>query len=792
MRHLPLVVGLLVLLALSLGWGLVQKERREVVSGMSGATGGAVSEPQWSNDSATGYLDGARRLIVPGRHPETFLVARQLAASGAFRQRTVEFDNPPDGRSTRMTAPTRGVLRLVASVGGGQQPAGVALETAVLNFSPAVQGAVALVLLLLGWRRFGWVGGVVASVCWLGLFPLVGSFQPGVVESRLLVAALGAAAALVVLGALRSSRSWDWILAGVFAGLAVWVRADLALPMTVALLAGGAAGLWRAGALAPLRLMTRACAVVVLVAWAVEFLPTQVDLRLEAVHVVHAFLLLGLGEAVAASREKMGTAKKGAFVFGGVAVGVWLAALLLGPTEGFFSLDPMAGRMPGAPEVQADDGFDTLAAGGLAAAASGAAYLLVVLLSVRCLVDPESRSAVRVASAVAAVLLLAWGFWQPHTLPLALAVAIGLVVAFLAGDCVETATEITGTEAPRFPSRPWELAGWAGCLLAVGFGLWAARPARGEDGKPLASETDAATVVLRDVAHWLRARNLADEPVLVAPPDSVAALGYLSDWKTVGSYHWENPEGTQGALRIASASSPDEALELLSRRGVTHLVLPSWDTSLDVLLASAYRSSAIPPQSFLAALRRWEPPRWLQPLAYPPPRLPGIEGLDVVVFKVVEEQDEVSARARLAEFLADTQRLDLASAVAGSLGEFQSDPNALVARAYVAMAANAPAAFREAFVPLPALMDAGGTDALSFDRRVSLLVVLAQAQEYDRAKALLENLMQELSVSNMRELSPNQLLRLVVLSRRAGVPFADRTLEEAALELLPRGVRNMR
>ncbi|WP_404421316.1 hypothetical protein [Nibricoccus sp. IMCC34717] len=793
LRPLLTVAGLVLLVATCVGWGVIQSRRLAVVANLTESHGGAVTVPEWTRETATGTVDGGRRLVVPGRNPETQQVIRQ-AAEGDHVQRRIEWDNPPEGRQTFQTAPTRWALQAVAAVEGAlaDAPRGVLLERAALHFSLWAQ-AVFGVLLVGGLARgFGFWAGVVGGVAWVTLAPLGLAFAPGVVEARTLalgVAALGAAA---LSAAVRGDRAGTWALAGLLAGVGIWVRADLSLLVVVAQLVALAVALRGTAQLGRLRIFGRVVAGVTLLAWAIEFLPGAASLRLESVHPLHALLVLGLAEAIAAFGAERRSVRLGTAIAGAAAVLAWVLTYALGPTESFAAIDPLVDHLPGLPALQATGVWGVFAEEVVLGFSLLAPLALAVFLVLRLWQQESSRSRARVAGAVCVALLTAWSVWQIHLMPLLVAVLVPWVAIFLGGEISSPGLGLTLPVPTKLPTGPWAWAGVAIFGLAGTLGLIVSAPARDASGRPLAAAADAESLVLRDVAHWLRARSTRDNPVILAPPDSAGSLGYFSAWRTVGNFFWENPEGTQGALRIASASSPDEAFELISKREVAYLVFPSWDNSLEALLASAYRRTTIPQQSFLAALQRWEQPRWLRPVAYPVPQLAGTENASVVVFEVVEEQDEVAAGCRLAEYLADTKRGDLAAALAVHLEGNASDLGALVARAYVAMAANNPVGFRGAMAAVPSLLEAGADGNLPWDRRVSLLVVLAQAQLIEQAKVQLSQLISTATEADLRSLAPNQLLRLVVLSRRVGVPFQDKALEELALHLLPPSVRSMK
>ncbi|MES1168269.1 MAG: hypothetical protein ABUL61_03770, partial [Oleiharenicola lentus] len=199
------------------------------------------------------------------------------------------------------------------------------------------------------------------------------------------------------------------------------------------------------------------------------------------------------------------------------------------------------------------------------------------------------------------------------------------------------------------------------------------------------SPAQARTLIERDLAQWLSARS---EPgtIAFAPPALSASLCYYGGLRVVATPFPGNQEGLALAVRIASATSTDEAQALVQRRGIQYLIVPSWDGVLDEF---ARIGSATPERSLVALLRQWLPPRWLRPVAYQMPVIPGLENDSLAVFEVVEPQENAVALSRLAEYFVETGRLDLAAAVGDSLEKaFANDAGALIARAQVALARN--------------------------------------------------------------------------------------------------------
>jgi hypothetical protein len=225
---------------------------------------------------------------------------------------------------------------------------------------------------------------------------------------------------------------------------------------------------------------------------------------------------------------------------------------------------------------------------------------------------------------------------------------------------------------------------------------------------------------------------------------------------------------------------------LLNSRGVTHIVLPSWDPSLDNFAAIGLRTTVGSErfdQSFIGSLHRWEIPAWLRPVAYPPPPAAGAERR-LTIFEVVEEQSPPVALSRQAEYFIEMQQPRRLNDIAQALRPFPGDLIALTALAEIEFArgdASAGAATVGRLVPFVAR---ASRRPMPFDRRLSLAILLAQQKQSELAKAQLERCLAEADEARLRSLSMLSLYRFHVLCRLYGKTLPDPRLKEAALQLL--------
>jgi hypothetical protein len=247
----------------------------------------------------------------------------------------------------------------------------------------------------------------------------------------------------------------------------------------------------------------------------------------------------------------------------------------------------------------------------------------------------------------------------------------------------------------------------------------------------------------------------------------------------------ENKDGIRAAIRIMSARNFDEAKEMVNRRGITHIVLLSWDTFFDDFARGAFGRVD---GTLVDRLKLTTLPRWLRPLAYPLPSIPGFEDQSVTVLEVVDEQDQATALGNVALYYAETGDLGRAQSAAEGLTRFSTDFGSWVVRAQVAAAVHDEAGLAEALRVLRSRLTLRVQPLISWSRRVDLAVVLARARDTELAKKQLTLCISAVDDDRIRSLSPGSVYRLLVLCRGLGVtmPPAEHDL---ALGLVPPTLR---
>jgi hypothetical protein len=328
---------------------------------------------------------------------------------------------------------------------------------------------------------------------------------------------------------------------------------------------------------------------------------------------------------------------------------------------------------------------------------------------------------------------------------------------------------------------------WTGVVVVVlgmhGNQLWLPMQSGQEN---VLNKPELVGLIERDMARWLAKHAGADGAIVLAPPNLTTPLYYYGGLRGLGTAAHENKAGLGVAIRILSASTPEEAKELIDRRGVNYLIIPSWDDYLDEYARIGMGQLE---GTFLNGLHLWRVPNWLRPIAYQLPVIAGFENQSVKIFQVVEDQDETAALSRTAEYFIEMGQLDPAAAVAKSLRRFPADLGALVARAQVEIARGEKDELARTLELMKPRLTGRGDRGLPWDRRVGLMVVLARNKQMDLARVQMERCLKDVDEAKVRSLTPTALYQLLVLCKAFALPIADERLRGLALGLVPADLR---
>ena len=723
---------------------------------------------------------------------------------GEARVRHIDYENAPYGRTVLEPSPYRwwlGFLAWCEHLATGAPPSAL-VEKAALLADPLLLGIIILGSAILAAKCFGSLSASLASVGLVCLFPFITGFWPGAPDDRGLAQALAMASVLLLSCAAaaapedeKARRRW-FILAGIAGGLGLWVKVSVQLPVLLGIAGGGLLvpllaprGSKPADATTPplpWRAWACAGAVTTILASLIEYTPSELwTWEQSFVHPVQGLAWLGAGELLVQAsawlqdrtfpRSPKNLVRVSLSIAAVIAVP---AALVIRHGADLFVLDSMSShltRLRGgivAPNLAAWIGMQGLSIWlWLTLAPLGALIPAIWVLRNRQIAKPTRAAvAITLGPVIVALILacveLVW--WQ--TLDALLLVTLAAVASGISSRAI----------------GPRARLGWMGfvvVLLAPGliYALGCERPSQGD----VLSRTELQDLILRDLAGWISQHSDPRTVVVLSPPSASIALSYYGAFRGLGSVGDENKDGIREAIRIMSVRNVEEAKEMVNRRSITHIVLLSWDTFFDDFARAAYGQAG---GTFIDKLKFATLPRWLRPLAYPLPSIPGFEDQSVTVLQVVDEQDDATNQGNIALYFVEMGDLDRARSTAEGLARFSTDFGAWVARAQVAAAVHDDAELAKDLRVLQARLALRVQPLISWDRRIDLAVVLARARVTVLAKKQLTLCINAIDDERIRSLSPGTVYRLLVLCRGLGVtmPPAEHDL---ALSLVPPTLR---
>jgi hypothetical protein len=751
------------------------------------------------------------RLVVPGHRNESYEwldQTRQMFARRELRVRHIDYENAPSGREVFAASPYRWWLGFVALTYHGitRAASGPSLEWAALYADPLlllVFGAITVAFV--AWR-FGALAAALASAAVATLFPFAAEFVPGIPDDLGLTLAFAVWSILpLVVGASRldsldSGRSTGrWFLTGgVIGGLGLWINVSRQFPVLAGIAVGALLAAWISRIAAksnptikarplPWRAWGIAGATTCLAAYLVEYFPSYLgNWELHAVHPIFGLAWLGAGELLARLAAWIGGQKPKwdarnvvGWVLGVAALASLPVAMRIVHDLGFLSIELPSMRLslpaeaPAAPSLWA-----WLLQNGFTAAAWATALPLLILVP-------------------AGLLLMVRSIVPSLRVPIALAlgpvlVALGFSYRQISGwngvDAALLVLLVACASATRLWARPRLISGCAAAFAALilipgAIEVWPSSDSRVGEGL---NETDVVGLVERDMAYWLSSHAGPAGGIILAPPNVNATLYYYGGLKGLASFSWEDRDGFQAAVRILSATTPEEAQELIGVHGVTQIIIPSWDPFMDVY---AQIGSGQVSGTFLDRLHQWNLPRWIKPVPYLVPTISGFEGQAAIVLEIVDEQDDATALSRIAEYFVDMGQLTLAAKAEGGLRRFPADLGALIARAQVQTATGDTDELSKSVDLIVRRIASGADHDLQWDQKIGLAVLLVQAHRVDLARPRLVQALAEIDDEKLRSLSTVLLYRLQVLRKALNLEISDPRLRSLSIELLPSELR---
>ena len=765
--------------------------------------------------SPTGYVDGKRWWIVPEHNNRSYqwiAETQQMLARHEWRVRHVDYENAPFGREVHSASLYRWWLGLIAwcdhAISG--RPPGLSVERAALWADPLLHLILLLGTAIFVTRQFGTFPAILLSLGIALLYPFAAGFIPGVPDDRSLARCCALWSVLPLLAAMRIETSTTqrraqrlFFAAGVAGGVGLWLGAAHQAIVLASVALGGFLAAWvarnqtktgptHAGSpalrwLAPWRTWALGGATTCLTVYCIEYFPARMDFVPQVNHPLYGLAWIGAGELLAHA-ESWSTSGKFSWNFRRV-IGLLLAiaavtalpvAMARSGTSTWLGADQLASRLTFLPNgVAAKNSAAWIARDGLTGAVSATCLPLLLLvpalwLLVRRRTPVGQRFAIAVAlgpvvvSLLLAIRQLAW--WN-------------LLDAMLLALVVAVATEWPATI--RSARSRWLWSGVAGLGFLAGMIQLLPLPAGGENFAFTRLEVEG--LIERSLAHWIADQAGPAGAVILVPPDRTTSWCFHGGFRGLGSASWENRDGLLATVRIATATTADEAQALIAQHGVTHIILPSWDNDLD---AFARWRLPNPEDGFVMALHHWALPPWLRPLPYHLPAVAGFERQSVVILKVTDESNRAAALARLAEYFLEMQQPELAAPAREALRRYPADLGALVALVQIEKTQGDTDAYSKAFNAIVASLASGFDRTLPWDRRVSLAVVLAQGERNDLARDQVRHCLEKLDETRIRSLTTAALFRLQVLAKAFGLDIADPRMRELAGKLLPPELRS--
>jgi len=769
----------------------------------------SATEPAASVSMPAGHAGWQPRLIVPdhdGSSYEWLDQTRQMFARHEWRVRHIDYENAPFGRKVFSASPYRWWLGAVAwldHVISGRPP-GASVERAALFADPLLH------LLFLGgtaifaaWQ-FGAFPAALLSIGLAAIFPFAAGFLPGEPGDQGMVRALALWSVLPLLAGIRAAyseaahagewaRRWFFV-AGVTGGVGLWISATSEVSILVGIAFGGLVAAWVSrgdakaspvGARGPLPWEAWALggAGTSLGVYLIEYFPAHLgSWELRVNHPLYGLAWLGGGAMLARAAAWIESGRRSRGIRGIVVLVLAVAALAAVPVAmwlthslGFLEVDLSMfrlSRLPG--DVREANLWAWMVHEGLGARiwATVLPGLLVVpagWLVLRHRTGTASRASLAVSLGPS---LVAIGFacWQLSWWSQADAALLALLVTATAA--------IRESFHHRF--SPWVWSGFVAPMLVLGAIQILPQADTGMNNE--LDESEILGLVERDLARWLAIHTKPQDAVILAPHGIAATLYYYGGLRGLATLSWENRSGLEGAMRIVSALGPEEAKELIDRRKITHIVIPSWDAYLDVYAKMGMGQLE---GTVLKAWHDWNLPVWLRPVPYQLPTVAGFEGQSAVILEVVEEQDGAAALSRIAEYFVEMGQLELAASVGQALRRYPADLGALTARAQVEIARGDTAAFARTLELLQRRLSGGADRGLPWDRRVSMAIMLARGKHMDLARDQVRRCLAEVDEGKLRWLTTGSLFRLEALCKAFGLAISDQQLRALALDLLP-------
>lgn len=797
------------LVALAIHW-MATERRIDRVLEMSNIPTWSADRPELDPQSPTGFKNGQRSLIVPGGHNASYfwiVEAQQAAHSGNLRIREIKYDAMPEGRTIDRASPYRLWLISVGwfhSVFSGQS-LGYSIEQGTHWADPLLFALMLVFGSIYSARYFGSIASAGFAITCVSIFPLAGNFQPGAPDPHSLSWVLAVTCLLPLLVALRYNNrktqpTLHLLLSGTISGLGVWSDASTGMPVILAIFLGG---LTYEIILMRDRIVEPACvnrwrrwgtsaAVVTLAGGLYECVPGHLTLSLESINPLHALVILGFGECLRTLSLMLKGVKSGLEKSHFILLGLSFLAILVWPVVGLISESgsllasdfyarELANHPNGAIASSLSKWINEEGQGGSKfAILLSIAIVFVSTLRITRETDEKATSGLIALTSIAAILALILGYFELRWWNLFNAFTLALVLCLLAG-------------AENW--KPGKMFQRSAVLLLFIPGLFLSFPsAASDDVANSISQVEKQALVGRDYSYWLNQRRGEETPVVLSTHIFSNLLAYYGGFGTILSSDDGSEDGYHAAVRILSTSTIQEATILLNDKGITHIALPLWDPLLDRMIqtgAGVRPGEALPPNAFAVALREWDFPLWLRPLAYTIPPKSDFSNFQIRSFALGPELEEELRLSRLADMFVEQGERWSFRAMGEGLKAYPRSPIALGALANIELASQNKDALEETLETLIPYLSRRSARNLPSDRRASLAILFARTKRLELAKEQLQTCFKGLNAEALKSMTPTTVAGLLALSNSLEVPFPSSELRSTALSLVSPQVRDL-
>jgi hypothetical protein len=776
--------------------------RSRHIAAVSASPGFVVSTPPpGKHAAASPDLPLRHSLILPARSMDGYhwlIQTQAMSTSGGIRIRHVDYDGAPAGREVHWAAPYRAWIAFLSSVSHERdEPQEIAIARSAFTAGPILLGLALIVFTPLLALRFAPAAGALFAAGCVAVFPFYIDFVSGYVDHHGIANLCALASVLLLFNAHDDikRRRRAMIASAIAGGLGLWISAATQIPVLIGLGLGMATACCTERGEKPtarwlsqpylFRLWGITGATVSVIAYLVEYFPSHLGMRFEVNHPLHALAWLAGGEALCRlaklwSRPPTQSARRDltALIAALALATILPLTVLVSKEHTFLVADSFLWRLhrdfiaefQSLPVFLKRSGY---AASSLAWCAPFLFLAPALWLTFSKKIPASTRASLQLALVPGIlILLLAWS--QVRWWSLAFALLVPVIAVFFR-------TLKTSSGNARRASALWALA--CGLLLVPGLLSTAKESTRASDW----TDTDIQTIAERDVARWLRQRAGDEKVVVAASPTTTTSLVFHGGLTGIGTLYWENLTGLKTAAALYAAPTADAARQIATHCGLTHIVVISWDgfegvyTRLSRDLAS---DAPLPTDTFIASLLSAPvPPSWLRPLHFNLPPAQTFAGQQIRIYEIITPQSETRALINAAEYFLDSSRPDVAARLATSLEVHRAELPAQIMLAYLAARANDAPAFSRALGALPS--NAGRDASLTLDDEIRLIAVLAAAERFEPAAAVLESSLRKTTPRDLRRLSTAKLIELVSFAEASGLRWPDPSLQSTARALLP-------